>query len=313
MYDSFFVALKVVFPMALLMGTGMLLRRGGVIDRVSMRSLDKISFQLFMPTLLFINIYDIDFSKPFGGKLFVFSFIALMIIFATAEILPKRLVANHDKAAVIGQAMIRSNYILFGIAVCESIYGKGNAGTAALLGTLVVPLTNALAAIILEINRSGKAKPGRLLLSIIKNPMVTAALLALGFKTLNIVIPDMTYSVIENIAGVTTTLAFISLGVSLDLGELHHNRGPLTIGVLLRMIAIPAIFLPISVLLGFRGQELCTLMILFAAPAAVASYPMAVAMGADGQLAGHLVCCTTVVSVFTVFAFTFVFQSLGML
>ena len=64
---------------------------------------------------------------------------------------------------------------------------------------------------------------------------------------------------------------------------------------------------------GFRGESLCAMMILFAAPAAVASYPMAVAMGADGQLAGQLVCTTTVLSVFTIFAWTFVLRTLGMM
>jgi hypothetical protein len=40
---------------------------------------------------------------------------------------------------------------------------------------------------------------------------------------------------------------------------------------------------------------------------------MAVAMGADGPLSGQLVCVTTVVSVFTMFCFTFLFRALGFL
>jgi hypothetical protein len=79
------------------------------------------------------------------------------------------------------------------------------------------------------------------------------------------------------------------------------------------MIAVPLIFMPLAVALGFRGPILCALLVLFAAPTAVASYPMAVAMGADGQLAGQLVCSTTVVSIFTMFCFTFLFQTLGLL
>ena len=51
----------------------------------------------------------------------------------------------------------------------------------------------------------------------------------------------------------------------------------------------------------------------FATPSAVASYPMAVAMGADGKLAGQLVCTTTLLSIITIFLWTFILRSLGLM
>ena len=229
------------------------------------------------------------------------------------ESLGERLIKNGSQAATVGQAIIRSNYILFGLAVAQSIYGEGGTGAVALLGAVAVPATNAMAVVILELNRSGKAGPRQILMAIIKNPMVIAAILALLVKLVNIRFPDLIYSVIKDVAGVTTTVSFISLGVSLDLGETRSNIHPLTVGVILRMLVVPAIFLPLSVLFGFRNQELCALMILFTAPAAVGSYPMAVAMGGDGPLAGQLVCITTIVSIFTMFCFTMLFHSFGLL
>lgn len=312
MFESFLVALRVVIPMALLMGVGAGIRMAGIIDRTTMRSVDKMTFRVFMPTLLFKNIYETSFSNMDGGEL-LFSVVGLVLVFLLALLLPPRLIKDHNQAASVGQAIIRSNYILFGVAVAESIYGAGNAGPVALLGAIVVPATNALSVVILEMNRSGRANPGQILLSILKNPMVIATMLALACKGVQLAIPDMLYTVVRDIAGVTTTISFISLGVSLNLGEVRSNRRPLVIGTVLRMVLVPMIFLPVAVALGFRGTILCALMVLFAAPAAIASYPMAVAMGADGQLAGQLVCCTTVTSVFTIFGFTFLFQTLGML
>lgn len=313
MFDSFLVALRVVVPMAILMCVGAVIRRAGVIDRPGMRAMDRVTFRLFMPVLLFKNIYDTSLGEGMEGGEVAFAVAGLLLVFLFALLAPPKLVADHNKAAAIGQAIIRSNYILFGVAVAESIYGAGNAGSVALLGAVVVPVTNALAVVILEINRSGRANPGKIFISILKNPMVIATFLALVCKAVNLQLPGMLYDVAADIAGVTTTVSFISLGVSLDLGELKSNRGPLTLGVVLRMVLVPLVFMPIAVALGFRGPILCALLVLFAAPAAVASYPMAVAMGADGQLAGQLVCCTTVVSIFTMFCFTFLFQILGLL
>ena len=313
MLESFLVALRVVVPMALLMAVGAGARKAGWMDRPTMRSMDRLTFRLFMPVLLFKNIYETDLTRSFAPREALFAVLALLVIFPAALLLPPRLVKDSGQAASMGQAMIRTNYILFGIAVAESIFGEGNIGPVALLGAIVVPMTNALSVIVLEVRRSGRAEPGKLALSILKNPMVLATLLALALLSLPFRLPDLLWGAVKDIAAVTTTLSFISLGVSLDLGEARANRRPLLIGTALRMVLVPLVFLPLSVALGFRDQSLCALMVLFAAPTAVASYPMAVAMGADGPLAGQLVCATTVLSVFTMFCYTFLFRSLGLL
>lgn len=313
MFDSFLVAVHVVVPMALLMGTGVLARRMGIVDRSGMQAVDRMTFSLFMPILLFKNIYDTSIGNGPGSSVIAFVAAGLLIVFFLALLIPPRLVADHNQAASIGQIIIRSNYILFGTAVAESLYGAEGVGPVALLGAIIVPATNALAVVILEINRSGKANPIQIIRSVMKNPMVIAALLALACKAVSLRIPNILYGTVASVAGVTTTISFISLGVSLDLSELRGNRYPLTVGVLLRMIALPLVFMPVAVACGFRGPVLCALLILFAAPAGVACYPMAIAMKAAGQLAGQLVCCTTVLSIFTLFCFTFLFQSLHLL
>ena len=141
MPESFLAALRVVLPMALLIILGVGVRKAGIMDRTVMRNVDKLTFRVFMPVLLFKNIYETDLSQSFAPEEAVFAALSLvLVIFPTALLLPPRLVKSRAQAASIGQAMIRSNYILFGIAVAESIFGEGNVGPVALLGAIVVPL-----------------------------------------------------------------------------------------------------------------------------------------------------------------------------
>lgn len=314
MLDSFTTALRVVLPLAMLMAIGALVCKRNIVDRPTMRKVDSLCFRLFMPTLLFKNVYESDplhNVEPLGFLYVVPC--ALLIFFIAGVFLPRKLIAAGGSAASVGQAMIRPNYILFGIAVATPIYGDSGIGTVALFGAVLVPLINVLSTIILEMNRTGSANFRKLLLSVLKNPMIIATLLALALLALNIQIPPLLYSVVEDIAGVTTTLAFISLGASLDLSETFSNRRILLFSVLARMVLIPLVFLPLSVALGFRGSTLCALMVFFAAPTAISSYPMAVAMDADGPLSGQLVCCTTIVSIFTMFFWTFILSHFGLL
>lgn len=311
MYDSFLAALKVVAPMILLMSIGYLARSSGTVTRPAMKEYDKLIFKLFMPVLLFKNIYEMDLSHGLAWKDITFAAVCLLLIFVFSITVPKMITSDGKKYSVLGQATLRCNYILYGVAVSEALYGEGNIGAVVMLGVLVVPGINTFSAIILEMGLSGKSSPNKLLLAVLKNPMIIGAIIAFIFKAFSLRVPDLILPVVRSVANSTTTISFISLGAGLDIASARSDVKLLLWGIFLRMAVIPFIFMPLSVIMGFRGANLCAMMIMFAAPTAVASYPMAVAMGADGDLAGQLVCITTLLSVITIFLWTFALRTMG--
>lgn len=310
MAENFFAALRVVIPMLLLMVIGWFSRYNKLITRPAMKEFDRLLFKIFMPTLLFKNIYEMDFSKGLAVREMIFTSVCFLVIFIFCIYFPRLLTNDGNKSAVIGQAVGRCNYILFGVAVSEALYGEGNIGSVVMLSVLVIPAINIFAAVILELNRSGKANPIKLFIAVLKNPMIIGAILSFVFKIFDLTIPAPIWSVVRSVANSTTTVSFISLGIGLEMPE-GGDKKLLAWGVFLRMFVVPIIFMPISILAGFRGQSLCALMVAFAAPTAVASYPMAVAMGADGKLAGQLVCVTTIFSILTIFLWTMFLKTLG--
>ena len=76
------------------------------------------------------------------------------------------------------------------------------------------------------------------------------------------------------------------------------------------MLLVPLLMTGIALLLGFRGERLLTVLLIFAAPTAMASYPLAAAMDSDSVLAGEAVALTTACSLPTVFLFLTVFGGL---
>lgn len=313
MYEQLWISLNVVLPMACLLGIGVLLHKTNVITPAEMKPVDRMNFRLFTPMLLFKNICTADMTVALNPRTAAFIVCALLFCFACAMIFPARMIKDRRKAASVAQAIVRTNYILLGITTGEAIYGAGNVGFIALYGVLIVPMLNILAVIVLELNLNGKARPGRLVLSVLKNPMIIAAICGLMISALHITLPSFLSSVVQSVASVATCISFLSLGVCMDLGELRRDRGPLTLGIVMRMLVLPLLILPCAILCGLRGVELCTVMILFASPVGVGTYPTAVAMGADGQLAGQLVYTTTILSVITIFLYTFLLGSFGLL
>ena len=91
MSESFFAAVRVVTPMMLLMVLGWFTRIRGMITRPAMKEFDRILFRIFMPTLLFKNIYDMDFSQGFAVKEMIFSGICLTVLFFFSIMISKLL------------------------------------------------------------------------------------------------------------------------------------------------------------------------------------------------------------------------------
>lgn len=310
--DSFWIAARVVVPMALTVGLGVLLRVFHVTDKATMKQVDNLIFKIFMPMLSFYNIYKTDFSQLNNAGYILYGTAGLMVLFVLALVLVPRLVQSRPTASAFGQALFRSNYLLFGAAVAESMYGAGNIGLVSLLGAVAVPLFNAQAAILLETGRHGTASPKKLLLAIAKNPTVIATVLGLAVNFSGLRLPQLVLETVQDIAGLTTPLSFLSIGVSLSLGAVAKWRYLVSIS-LLRLVLVPLVFVTGAVVLGFQGQELCALLILFAAPTAVSSYPMAVAMGADGDFAAQTVAYTTLFSLPTIFVWTMALNGMGLL
>lgn len=310
--NSFLVAAKVVVPMAMMVGIGVLLRVFNMTDAPTMKKVDSLIFKLFMPAMSFYNLYNTDFSTFSNINYILFGIGVLMIEFAAAMFLVPKFIKPRATAASYGQAIFRSNYLIFGAAVAESIYGAGNFGILTLLSSVAVPVFNIQAAILLETARNGSANAKQLFVTILKNPTVIATALGLAVNFSGVTLSPLILDVVQDLSGLTTPLSFLSIGVSLSVGKVT-KKAYLISGVALRLVIIPLIFVPIAAILGFRGQEMCALAILFAAPTAVSSYPMAAAMGADGDFAAQMVAYTTIFCLPTIFLWTLALSSLGLM
>lgn len=311
--ESFLVAVRVVVPMAMMMGVGVLMRLGKIADRETMKKVDNMIFKLFMPLLTFYNIYNTNFAELDGSGYIFYGMAGLLILFLAGIFVIPKFMKRRDSAASMGQALLRSNYLLFGAAVAQNMYGAGNIGAVMLLGAVAVPGFNALSAVLLEVGRSGSAKPGKLLKSIVTNPTVIGAVVGLTMNFTGLKMPELVCGVVEDISGLSTPLSFLSLGVSLNVSSMVGNRKTLLTGIAFRLIIIPAVFLAGAVALGIHGVPMCALLILFGAPTAVSSYPMAVAMDADGELAGQMVVFTTLTALVTIFFWIMLLSGMGVL
>ncbi|MEG2013259.1 MAG: AEC family transporter [Anaerovoracaceae bacterium] len=307
------LAFSVVCPLFLLMVLGYFLRRIGMFQEDFLRQLNKVCFGVFLPTLLFINVYDSDFSTAFNPKLVIFAMSSIVVMFFVLMLLMSKLEKDNLRRGVMVQGIFRSNYILFGMPMTVSLFGADKVGTAAILIAFVVPLFNLFAVIALEYFQGDKVNIKRIFVGVVTNPLIIGALAAFVFVLSGIRLPILIEGTIRDISKIATPLALIILGGSFTFSKLGPNIKNVAVAVSGRLIFVPLCFLTLAIVIGYRGVELGALLAMLASPTAVSSFTMAQQMEADDELAGQIVVMSSLFSILTIFGWIFTLSQFGLL
>lgn len=306
--ENLILSFNIVLPIFLILSLGYILKKLKILDELTTKNMNSINFKVFLPLLLFYNVYKTDLSVVFNPKLLIFSIISVILVFLLLFIIIPLLEKDNRKRGIIIQGIFRSNFVIFGVPVCEALFGQNATGVASMLIAIVVPLFNFLAVICLEIYRGGNINFKKIIKGIITNPLIIASIIGLFFIYFKIKLPTPIEKTINDISKIATPLAFILLGSSFTFSAFSLYIKQLSITILGKLIIVPGIVLYIAALLGFRNIELTCLLSVFASPTAVSSYTMAEQMDGDSILAGQIVVLTSIISIITVFLWIFILK-----
>ena len=309
--ENLMISANAVLPMCLIMALGYGTRRLGWIRREEISVINKIAFRIFLPCLLYYNVYCSDLSGSFDPLLMAYAVGGVLLTFGLAigyTLLTEKL---PERRGVMIQGMFRSNYVIMGIPVATALLGSDQLGTVSILIAVVVPLFNMLAVVVLEVFRGQKPKPLHILGQIAKNPLVIGSVLGILTLAAGIRLPHILEQTIQSISAIASPLQLFLLGAFFQFSGLKTYRRELVTVSAAKLIVSPGLFLGLGALLGFRGVAFVSLIGIFASPTAVNSFTMAQQMGGDAELAGDIVVTTSAVSILTMFLWVFLFKSLG--
>ncbi|MDP4132646.1 MAG: AEC family transporter [Bacillota bacterium] len=312
MLTSLFLSFSIVFPLFVLLALGFLLRQTKIFDENTVNKLNSSVFKIFLPTSVCINVYHSKINDIFDAKLISYAAGSVILSFIILFIIIPLIVKEPCRRGVLIQGIFRSNFLILGLPLAQNLYADGSIdGAASILIAIIVPIFNVLAVVALEVFRSGSPSYKKILKGIVTNPLIIGS--SLGFLLLlsSIKLPSLLDNTISEIAQIATPLALIALGASLNFKSIRGNITPIIWGILGKLVIVPAVFLTIAILLGFRNRELAILLSLFASPTAVSSYTMAHQMGCDYELAGQLVVFGTSLAILTLFLWIFLLTYLG--
>lgn len=326
MDNSFIFAVNAVSPILLTVVIGYILKKATLLTADLAKAINKLVFRVFLPVMLFNNIYKISDLGSFRPGYIVYCVSAVAVIFALCLVFVIFFTKDPKKRASLLQGSFRANYALIGIPLAEALFGAEGVAVASILSAFTIPTFNIFAVISLSIFREGNEKPSvkKILLGIVKNPLiqgVAAGAVALLIRSLFVEFGvefrltdiEPAYKVITWLTNLASPLSLLVLGAQFEFSAVAALKREIISGVVIRNLIVPTLGLGIAYIFckDFGGAEFASLVAVFATPIAVSSVPMAQEMDADATLSGQLVVWSTVFSAFSVFFSSMILHSLG--
>lgn len=311
--ESLKLSFSAVTPIFLLMMLGYFLKRINLADKRIFDGINKLIFKVFLPTLLFYNIYKTETLDIFDLDLIIFAILGIMAVFAVGFAVVFLITKDNSKRGVMLQGFFRSNFAILGIPLTTYICGENSGALVSLMVAIVVPVFNVFAVICLETFKGGRINLKKIIKGVLINPLIIGCLLGVLFLLLKFKLPSVLEKTMADVSKIASPLALIVLGASFSFSSLKGYLKENIITVSTRLIIVPLIMLPIAALVGFRGEAFVCLMLAFGSPVAVSSFTMAQQMGGDEKLAGQLVVLSSAFCILTLFMWIFIFSYWGVI
>lgn len=316
MLDHFLYSLNATLPVFALMVLGWVLKRARFLNDEFIRVANRLVFNVALPCMLFLDIAGMDPSQLLDGRFVAYGFVVTLLSILGIWALTRLFLKDRTQVGAFVQGAYRSSAAILGAALITNIYG--DAGYAPLMILASVPLYNVFAVLILVLEAGGGgkldgARVKRAALNVCKNPIILGILAGMPFALLGIPIPAMASKCTSMLGSLATPLALLAIGAGFVWGDALQKAGPTVAASAIKLVVLPALFLPIAVRLGFRNEQLMAILIMLGSPSTPSGYIMAKQMGNDGVLANGIVVLTTLLAAVTITGWIFLLRTLGLL
>ena len=308
-------SLNATVPVFLMMVFGYFSKKVGLLDDHTTAKLNKFVFRTLLPALLFMDLSTADFKAVWDGRFVLFCMIVTFISVSVACLYSLLHKDRYERGEII-KAAYRSSAAILGIAFVKNIYGEATMAALMIVGT--VPLYNIIAVVTLSLTSPDREnqKGGRQLFlstlkGIVTNPIILGIIVGILWSVIGIPQPVILQKSVTYLGNMATPLSLIALGASFKAEE-AKDKLPVTLGIVfIKLVLFCAIFLPVAVHFGFRGEKLIAILVMLGSATTGSCFVMAKNFGHKGSITALAVMMATLGSAFTLTGWLFVLKTLN--
>ena len=316
MWDNILFSLNSTLPLFFVMVLGYVLYQKKFLSDGFVAGANKFVFYVALPVQLVRDLGSTDVRATFDGAYVLFCFAVTLVSILTLWALAKLCLKNKSLVGEFVQVCYRSSAAILGSAFLQSIYGDASMSSLMILGS--VPLYNVMAVVILTLESPDAAQTGSMaaklkksIRGIVTNPILLGIAAGFAWSLLGLPMPAMLNKTLSSVAGLTSPLALLVIGAGFKGRKALGYLRPTAAATVVKLMLLPALFLPLAVHFGFTDEKLVALLVMLGSISTPACYVMAKQMGHEGVLTGSVCVTTTLFSAFSLTFWLFVLRSFG--
>lgn len=302
-----------VFPVFIVILCGYCLRRFGILNEAFVKESNNLIYYFLLPVLLFYKIGTSRFDVAFSPALILGSYAATVLVFLIASIIATLFRFSPTVKGTFVQGSFRANLAYVGLPIVYNAAGDAALRKAGVLLGFMVPLLNFLAIIALVFpHKNRKEERGRgILREVLTNPLIVASFAGILWSLFELRVPVIFTGTLDILSSATLPLALLCLGGSFNFETSRGSYSLTALAALLKNLLLPLAALLFFHLLGLRGDDMMTGMIMMGAPTAVVTYVFAFQLKGDPSLASTIIVVSTLAASLSISFWIFVVRSLG--
>lgn len=315
--ENFIYSVDATFPIFLVMVIGYILKQIGMLNDNFVTVANRFNFKVTLPFMLFRDISGVDIRAVFDIRYVLFCALVSTACFWIIWGGVKLFLKDQSMRGAFVQASFRSSAAVMGLAFIQNMYGSSAMGPLMIVSA--VPLYNIFSVIVLTFEgaHSGEVDPKQKVkdacINIAKNPIILGILAGLVVGLLGIDFPVIVDKTVNSVAQMATPLALITIGAGFEGRKALAKIRPTIAASMIKLVIQPLIFLPVAAWMGFRGEQMITILIMLASPTTPSCYIMAKNMDNDGVLTASVIVMTTLLAAFTLTGWIFILKTVGLI
>lgn len=289
-----------ILPVFLIILLGVALRRFQWMPADFFPSIEKFSYNIAFPALLFAGTARLSFAGSQVGELalatLVPTFAIVVLTLVSLLLLPS--LPGASRSSVMQGAMRPNTY--FGLAVAALVFDPKTASLVMLALALCLPVVNVLAVIALSWWSGSKPNLATVGRTLAKNPIILATLAGVLVSVLGVRLPVELMNTLDILGKAATALGLLCVGGGLVFTMDDVRPAALTVASVLKLLVMPLLAAQVCLLFDVAPQVALAACFYCALPAAPNAYIMARQLGGDARLMASLITLQTLLAVVTV-------------
>ncbi|MEY3196964.1 MAG: hypothetical protein RLZZ59_332 [Pseudomonadota bacterium] len=293
-----------ILPIFLITMLGSIIKRYWLTADEFWRSLEKLSYFVLFPAVLFSYISTADISSSHLVRLVIGLMLSSIVTASGLVFYQTQIKMPASEFTSVFQGSIRYNSYIF-FALGSSLYGSDGLAIVSVISAYMIIFTNVTSVLAFNfyINHGTKLSTKDALLSLLKkfstNPLIIASIVGFIFNYTGLRLNTGLHNTLKSLADSALAMGLMSVGAGLRFAfnNVYINR--VAISAAVKLCILPIVTATILFILGIKGTAKDVGILYSALPCASTAYILSKQLGGDADLMASIITVTTVLSVFS--------------